>query len=40
MTEFSDDKLAHRGTPQAIPLLPNVQDYLVHLRHNHCPAAG
>ena len=34
MTEFSVDKLANRGSLQAIPILTNVQDFMVNLRHN------
>ena len=34
MTEFSVDKLANRGSPQAVPILTNVQDFMVNLRHN------
>ena len=34
MSEFSVDKLANRGSLQAIPLLTNVQDFMVNLRHN------
>lgn len=31
MTEFSVDKLANRGSLQAVPILTNVQDFLVNL---------
>jgi lysine-ketoglutarate reductase/saccharopine dehydrogenase-like protein (TIGR00300 family) len=34
MTEFSVDKLANRGSAQAVPVLTNVQDFMVNLRHN------
>ncbi len=34
MTEFSVDKLANRGSMQAIPILTNAQDFMVNLRHN------
>lgn len=34
MTEFSVDKLANRGSSQAVPILTNVQDFMVNLRHN------
>jgi lysine-ketoglutarate reductase/saccharopine dehydrogenase-like protein (TIGR00300 family) len=34
MTEFSVDKLANRGSDQAVPILTNVQDFMVNLRHN------
>lgn len=34
MTEFSIDKLANRGSMQAIPILTNVQDFMANLRHN------
>lgn len=34
MTEFSVDKLANRGSVQAVPILTNVQDFMVNLRHN------
>lgn len=34
MTEFSVDKLANRGSAQAVPILTNVQDFMVNLRHN------
>lgn len=36
MTEFSIDKVANRGSLQAVPILTNVQDFLVNLRHNLC----
>lgn len=36
MSEFSVDKLANRGSLQAVPILTNVQDFLVNLRHNLC----
>lgn len=34
MTEFSVDKLANRGSLQAVPILTNAQDFMVNLRHN------
>ena len=34
MSEFSVDKLANRGSLQATPILTNVQDFMVNLRHN------
>jgi hypothetical protein len=34
MTEFSVDKLANRGSAQAVPILTNAQDFMVNLRHN------
>lgn len=34
MTEFSVDKLANRGSAQAVPVLTNAQDFMVNLRHN------
>jgi lysine-ketoglutarate reductase/saccharopine dehydrogenase-like protein (TIGR00300 family) len=34
MTEFSVDKLANRGSAQAVAILTNVQDFMVNLRHN------
>lgn len=34
MSEFSVDKLANRGSAQAIPILTNAQDFMVNLRHN------
>lgn len=37
MSEFSVDKLANRGSLQAVPILTNVQDFMVNLRHNLCP---
>jgi lysine-ketoglutarate reductase/saccharopine dehydrogenase-like protein (TIGR00300 family) len=37
MSEFGVDKLANRGSQQAVPILTNVQDFLVNLRHNLCP---
>lgn len=33
MSEFSVDKLANRGSMQAVPILTNVQDFMVNLRH-------
>jgi hypothetical protein len=36
MSEFSVDKLANRGSLQAVPILTNVQDFMVNLRHNLC----
>jgi hypothetical protein len=37
MSEFGVDKLANRGSLQAVPILTNVQDFMVNLRHNLCP---
>jgi hypothetical protein len=34
MSEFGVDKLANRGSLQAVPILTNVQDFVVNLRHN------
>lgn len=34
MTEFSVDKLANRGSMQAVPFLTNAQDFMVNLRRN------
>jgi len=34
MSEFSVDKLANRGSMQAVPVLTNAQDFMVNLRHN------
>jgi len=34
MTEFSVDKLANRGSMQVVPILTNVQDFMVNLHHN------
>jgi lysine-ketoglutarate reductase/saccharopine dehydrogenase-like protein (TIGR00300 family) len=34
MTEFSADKLANRGSLQAVPILTNVQDFITNLWHN------
>jgi lysine-ketoglutarate reductase/saccharopine dehydrogenase-like protein (TIGR00300 family) len=34
MTEFSIDKLANRGSAQAVGILTNVQDFVVNLWHN------
>jgi len=34
MSEFGVDKLANRGSVQAVPILTNVQDFMVNLRHN------
>jgi hypothetical protein len=34
MTEFSTDKLANRGSLQAVPILTNAQDFMVNLWHN------
>jgi lysine-ketoglutarate reductase/saccharopine dehydrogenase-like protein (TIGR00300 family) len=34
MSEFGVDKLANRGSLQAVPILTNVQDFMVNLRHN------
>lgn len=38
MSEFGVDKLANRGSLQAVPILTNVQDFLVNLRHNLAPS--
>lgn len=38
MSEFGIDKLANRGSQQAVPILTNVQDFLVNLCHNLCRA--
>ncbi|HAD04000.1 MAG TPA: hypothetical protein DCF93_04935, partial [Desulfuromonas sp.] len=38
MSEFGVDKLANRGSQQALPILTNVQDFLVNLRHKLCRA--
>ena len=40
MSEFGVDKLANRGSLQAIPILTNVQDFMVNLRHNLCALPG
>ncbi len=34
MTEFSADKLANRGSGQAIPILTNAQDFMINLWNN------
>jgi len=34
MTEFCVDKLANRGSAQAMAFLTNVQDFMVNLKHN------
>jgi len=34
MTEFSVDKLANRGSAQAVAILTNVQDFMINLRNN------
>ena len=34
MTEFSVDKLANRGSAQAVAILTNAQDFIVNLWHN------
>ena len=34
MTEFSVDKLANRGSAQAVAILPNAQDFMINLRNN------
>ncbi len=34
MTEFSADKLANRGSDQAVAILTNVQDFVINLWHN------
>ncbi|MFZ5573335.1 MAG: hypothetical protein ACOZF0_23275 [Thermodesulfobacteriota bacterium] len=34
MTEFSADKLANRGSAQAVPILTNVQDFMINLWNN------
>lgn len=36
MSEFGVDKLANRGSLQAVPILTNVQDFMVNLHHNLC----
>ncbi|NJC89244.1 MAG: hypothetical protein FIB02_12055 [Desulfuromonas sp.] len=36
MSEFGIDKLANRGSLQAVPILTNVQDFMVNLHHNLC----
>lgn len=40
MSEFGVDKLANRGSLQAVPILTNVQDFMVNLRHKLCPPQG
>jgi len=40
ITEFSVDKLANRGSMQAIPIVTNVQDFLVNLQHSLCREEG
>jgi hypothetical protein len=37
MTEFSVDKLANRGSAQAVGILTNVQDFMINLRNNLLP---
>ena len=37
MTEFSADKLANRGSAQAVAILTNVQDFMTNLWHNLKP---
>ncbi|MCX7805537.1 MAG: hypothetical protein N3A38_10160, partial [Planctomycetota bacterium] len=34
MSEFSADKLANRGSFQTVPILTNVQDFLINLFNN------
>ncbi len=34
MAEFSADKLANRGSAQAVPILTNVQDFMINLWNN------
>jgi lysine-ketoglutarate reductase/saccharopine dehydrogenase-like protein (TIGR00300 family) len=34
ISEFSADKLANRGSAQAIAIVTNVQDFIVNLKHN------
>ena len=34
MSEFSTDKLANRGSVQAVGILTNVQDFMVNLWNN------
>jgi len=34
ITEFSADKLANRGSAQAMPIVTNVQDFMINLRAN------
>jgi hypothetical protein len=34
MSEFSADKLANRGSAQAMAILTNVQDFIVNLWNN------
>ena len=34
MTEFSADKLANRGSAQAVAILTNAQDFIVNLWNN------
>jgi hypothetical protein len=34
MTEFSADKLANRGSAQAVAILTNAQDFMINLRNN------
>jgi hypothetical protein len=34
MTEFSADKLANRGSAQAVAILTNVQDFMINLWNN------
>lgn len=40
MTEFGVGKLANRGSLQAVPILTNVQDFVVNLQHSLCAQAG
>lgn len=40
MSEFGVDKLANRGSLQAVPILTNVQDFMVNLRNNLCSPPG
>ena len=39
VSEFSVDKLANRGTTQAVSIVTNVQDFVVNLRRSVVPAA-
>jgi hypothetical protein len=36
VSEFAVNKLRDRGTLSAIPIVANVQDFLVHLKNNLC----
>jgi hypothetical protein len=37
MSEFSSDKLANRGSAQAVAILTNAQDFMVNLWNNLKP---